>query len=151
MNTLVTFLISEVTSINQWKSVLLRGVYEELDGATAKEQLHLFTEGVKEIINREKEMDVHFIKDNIPAFIQGLKEEKGKDIWLIGGGQLNGLFLKHHLIDEMIISVLPVVLGVGLPLFGNMEMESIFEVKEVKLFESGIVQLIYSKPVDKIN
>lgn len=63
MNKPITILISEITSVNQWKSVLVRGVYEELESATAKEQLHLFTEGVKEIINREKEIDVHFISD----------------------------------------------------------------------------------------
>jgi dihydrofolate reductase len=48
-----------------------------------------------------------------------LKQNEGKDIWLVGGGQINQLFLNANLIDEMIISIQPVVLGEGLPLFGN--------------------------------
>ena len=73
------------------------------------------------------------------------KQEEGKDIWLVGGGQLNSLFLKYHLIDEIIISVLPVVLGTGLTLFGDMEMEVGFDLKGVKSFESGLVQMTYIK------
>lgn len=59
----VTFSVSEIKSVNQWKSVLAYGTFEELEGATAKEQLHLFARGVKEIINLEKVINVHFIKD----------------------------------------------------------------------------------------
>ena len=62
-NKVVSIQISEITSVNQWKSVLVHGIYEELDGVTAKAQLHLFTEGVKELVNREEKMDVHFIGD----------------------------------------------------------------------------------------
>lgn len=88
---------------------------------------------------------VSFVQGDILTFIEQLKQEKGKDIWLVGGGQLNSLFLKHHLIDEIIISVMPVVLGTGLTLFGDMEMEMSFDLKEVQSFKSGVVQMVYTK------
>lgn len=59
----VTFLITEITSVNQWKSVLVHGTFEELSGETAKEQLHQFTKGVKYLVNKEDNMEVQFVSD----------------------------------------------------------------------------------------
>lgn len=54
-----------------------------------------------------------------PKFIEKLKNEEGKDLWLFGGGALNHTFLEHDLIDEMMVFVQPTVLGSGIGLFGN--------------------------------
>jgi dihydrofolate reductase len=40
----------------------------------------------------------------------------GRNVWLVGGGELVGQFLDHDLLDEMIVSVTPVLLGAGAPL-----------------------------------
>lgn len=59
----VSFQVDEVTSLNHWKSVLLHGLFEELQQIDAKYQLHEFAEGVKKVIwEREKE-DPKFIGD----------------------------------------------------------------------------------------
>jgi len=60
---------------------------------------------------------VEFISDNIAAFIKNLKTQDGKDIWLIGGGKLIDEFVKHDLIDKYIITIIPTILGEGIPLF----------------------------------
>lgn len=90
---------------------------------------------------------VAFITRNIPAFVEELKTGDGKDIWLIGGGEINGLLLSHQLIDEIILSIHPVVLGKGVPLFRNTTVPSTWDFLEVKSFSSGLVQLSYAKPV----
>lgn len=100
------------------------------------------------VLSRTERADteqVTFVKGEVLDFVQSLKAQSGKNIWLIGGGQINGLFLKHQLIDEISISMIPVVLGAGLPLFGEVEMESGFELKKVKKYESGLVQLKYAR------
>lgn len=53
------------------------------------------------------------------AAIQLLKAKSLQNIWLVGGGQVNAAFLRLGAIDEMILSVIPVALGKGAPLFAG--------------------------------
>lgn len=86
---------------------------------------------------------VQFISRDITAFVGNLKKGTGKDIWLIGGGLLNGALLEADLIDEMIIHVMPVVLGEGRPLFGGMPMEKVFRLTDTKSHPNGVLKLHY--------
>ncbi|WP_051237934.1 dihydrofolate reductase family protein [Lacticigenium naphthae] len=65
----------------------------------------------------EHTADVTFIRDDPTSFIDALKKQAGKNIWLVGGGQLFSSFLQENLVDELIITVAPVLLGKGIPLF----------------------------------
>ena len=69
--------------------------------------------------------DVKFIYQDIVNFTQNLKSEADKDIWMVGGGNLLYTFLRENLIDELIITVAPVILGEGIPLFkvGNYHLD----------------------------
>ena len=49
---------------------------------------------------------VQFISGDAIAFTEKLKKQNGKDIWLIGGGQVNSLLLSHQLIDRMILTII---------------------------------------------
>ena len=61
-----------------------------------------------------------FVSEDIIPFVKKLKEKSGENIWLVGGGELNNIFIKEDLIDEMIVSITPALLGKGIPLFkGN--------------------------------
>lgn len=51
------------------------------------------------------------------SVMRKLKEEEGSDIWLVGGSELIRHFIKENLIDEYIITMIPVLLGRGIPLF----------------------------------
>ena len=66
-----------------------------------------------------------------------------KDIWLVGGGQLAQTFLREGLLDEIILSTVPVILGEGLSLFGVTEKEIDLSLREARSFRSGIVQTRY--------
>lgn len=88
---------------------------------------------------------VEFISENISEFIQQLKREEGKDIWLIGGARLNTILLNHNLIDEMIITIIPMILGEGIPLFRGVDKDKLFQLSEIKSFEGGVSQAYYRK------
>ena len=85
------------------------------------------------------------IKENASAFLQQLKQEAGKDIWLVGGGRLITDFAENGLIDEMILTVFPILLGEGIPLFLPFQNGSSYTLKENKSYTNGIVQLHYQK------
>ncbi|PYZ94871.1 hypothetical protein CR194_04925 [Salipaludibacillus keqinensis] len=67
----------------------------------------------------EKNEHVQFIQQDIEGFIYQLKSEPGKDIWLIGGGELLTSFLEKELVDEIIMTVAPKIIGEGIPLFNR--------------------------------
>ncbi|KMQ59462.1 hypothetical protein ACM46_20440 [Chryseobacterium angstadtii] len=89
-----------------------------------------------------------FISSGIAEKVAAIKKQDGKDIWLYGGASLIKTFIQLHLIDVYRISVHPVALGNGKPLFE--ELKSRLELKLIKtnVFRSGVVQLIY-EPVNQ--
>ena len=62
---------------------------------------------------------VKFICPNIPDFVNELKKQEGKNIWMVGGGELLYSFLKENAVDELIITIAPTLIGSGIPLFKN--------------------------------
>ncbi|MFB4212241.1 dihydrofolate reductase family protein [Shouchella sp. JSM 1781072] len=58
-----------------------------------------------------------FITNHTRFFISNLKQQDGKAIWLIGGGELLSFCLKENLVDEIIVTVAPKIIGSGIPLF----------------------------------
>ncbi|MCM3764530.1 dihydrofolate reductase family protein [Neobacillus niacini] len=61
--------------------------------------------------------DVKFVNVDLTKFANELKSKDGKNIWIVGGGELLQHFLQEKLIDEIIITVAPTILGSGIPLF----------------------------------
>jgi dihydrofolate reductase len=66
-----------------------------------------------------------------------------KRVWLVGGGQLATSFRRQGLIDEYIVSVMPIILGSGISLFGTTEYRENLDLVECKSYPSGCVQLHY--------
>ena len=95
--------------------------------------------------DRTAEKHVTFLTDDIPAFVGALKKRSGGNIWLLGGGQANTLLLDAGLIDEMILTVVPVVLGEGIPLFAQPGKGSTFSLRGSKTFANGLVQSIHQR------
>ncbi|GAK09162.1 dihydrofolate reductase [Geomicrobium sp. JCM 19038] len=60
---------------------------------------------------------VTFVNDDVSHFIQKLNHEKGNNIWLVGGGELLSHFIREKLIDELIVTIAPRIIGNGIPLF----------------------------------
>ena len=88
------------------------------------------------------------IKDNIAEEINKLKSEPGRDIWLYGGASLITTFINLNLVDEYRLSVHPVILGAGKPLFIDINQRLGLKLVDTRSFSSGVVQLSYH-PINK--
>ena len=86
---------------------------------------------------------VKFIPDDPAEFIRELKNKPGKDIWLVGGGQINTIMLNSYLIDEMIISIHPIILGDGIPLFAGSPVRNDLILTDSLSYPDGLVQVTY--------
>jgi len=86
---------------------------------------------------------VEFVSDAIGPFVSRLREQPGKDIWLMGGGEIIASFLDAQAIDEFVISVAPVFIGEGIPLIARRHRDVPLELRSVERFEDGLVQLHY--------
>jgi len=86
---------------------------------------------------------VEFASGPIGPFVSRLREQPGKNIWLMGGGDLIASFLDEHAIDEFVISVVPVFIGDGIPLVARRHRHVPMELQSSERFEDGLVQLHY--------
>jgi dihydrofolate reductase len=78
------------------------------------------------------------------SFVKYLKQQAGKNIWLIGGGQINTMLLNEKLVDEIRIFIMPVVLNKGIELFEKVPKETKLELIESESYSNGAVQIKYS-------
>jgi dihydrofolate reductase len=84
--------------------------------------------------------------DELPSvLIERLRRQPGKNIWLMGGGELAREFLKADLVDDLEIGVVPVLLGAGIPLFPSGFPERQFELVETKTYSRGLLTLKYKR------
>ncbi|BDD00105.1 dihydrofolate reductase family protein [Persicobacter psychrovividus] len=71
--------------------------------------------------------------------------QREKNVWLLGGGQLVGHCLNHELIDEMMICLIPTIIGGGIPLFPSGVKETGFDLVSSENYPSGVLMLTYKK------
>ncbi len=95
--------------------------------------------------NRFTDSEVSFVSDDIQSLIKELQASGDGDIWLIGGAELVHSFLEQDLIDEFVISVHPILLGAGIPLFRQPFPVRSLQFQSVQSFKSGLVQLSYKR------
>ena len=86
---------------------------------------------------------VEFINGSINSFVRRLKHEKGKNIWMMGGGDIIASFLDEGAIDEFIISIIPIFIGEGIPLIAPRHRHVPLHLHSVKHFTDGVVQVHY--------
>ncbi|GGH27918.1 dihydrofolate reductase [Sphingobacterium alkalisoli] len=84
-----------------------------------------------------------FYTGNLTDLVDRLKSENGKNIYCDGGAEVINELLNHDLIDEFIISIVPVLLGNGTKLFKDGRPEQTLEFVKAKTFETGLTQLYY--------
>jgi dihydrofolate reductase len=76
-------------------------------------------------------------------FVRGLKQLTGKDIMVMGGGDLARSLFEAGVIDEIGFNIHPVLLGSGIPLFHEMTRQINLELIECKPMRSGCVYVLY--------
>lgn len=94
---------------------------------------------------RTNENGVHFYNEDIEELVNHLKSEKGKNIYCDGGAQVVKLLMDKNLIDEYILSVIPIMLGDGKRLFIGGTPRVGLKKMPVKEYSTGLVQLHYVK------
>jgi dihydrofolate reductase len=83
------------------------------------------------------------IKDNIVQEVSKLKQQPGKDLVIFGSPGLTHTFMASDLIDEYRLTVNPVILGQGMPVFKDFKDRSDLKLLNAKTFGSGVVALHY--------
>ncbi len=88
--------------------------------------------------------DVDFVNEPIGTFAKRLRAEAGKDIWMMGGGGLIASFLDEGEIDELIIHVIPIFIGEGIPLIHPRHRSVPLALLSCRPYSDGVVRLHYS-------
>ena len=94
-------------------------------------------------LKESPDKNIEVISENVVEFIRKLKTEKGKDIFVMGGGMLARPLFEAHLIDEVGMNIHPVLLGSGIPLFHEMSHQIDLELIKCKTFKNGCVSVTY--------
>ena len=83
------------------------------------------------------------IGDNYIKEVMEIKNQPGKDIWLFGGASLTASVMNAQLVDELQLSIHPILLGKGKPLFQGLKDWIKFTFIDTKKYSTGLVQLFY--------
>jgi dihydrofolate reductase len=86
-----------------------------------------------------------FYTGNLAELVQRLKSGNGKNIYCDGGAEVINELLRHDLVDEFIISVIPILLGEGVRLFKDGRPEQRLEFVDAKSFGTGLIQVHYRR------
>ena len=86
------------------------------------------------------------VGEPIRKFMRRLRSRPGKDIWMMGGGEIIGSFLDEQEIDEFSIKVIPILIGDGIPLIKPQHRSIPLKLLSTKKFSDGVVQLHYRVP-----
>ena len=92
---------------------------------------------------RAPDPSVQFVNEPIGPFAGKLREKPGKDIWMMGGGEIIASFLDAGQIDEFSIHVIPVFIGEGIPLIAPRRRTVELKLISTRKFVDGVVHLNY--------
>lgn len=105
------------------------------------------TDKVSYVITKQERASIgntHFYNQNLKELVLKLKKQDSKKhIFCDGGAEIVNELLRDKLFDELIISIVPVLLGDGIPLFQDNRPENVLKLIKAKTFKSGLVQLHY--------
>lgn len=94
--------------------------------------------------------DIRFVHGDVrPIHQQMAAAANGKNIWLVGGGELVGQFLDAGLLDELIVTIAAVTLGAGLPLLPRSIITPPLKLLSVQQLGESFAQLRYAVPRNK--
>lgn len=88
---------------------------------------------------------ITFYTDGLEKLVGQLKSEGGKNIYCDGGAEIVNELLRHDLIDEMILSIIPILVGDGIRLFKDGRPEQRLELVNSTVFDTGLTQIHYKR------
>ena len=93
---------------------------------------------------RSRNPDVEFVAGAVGGFARQLRGGEGKNIWLMGGGELVAAFLDEGQIDEFIIHIIPIFIGEGIPLIQPRHRSVPLTLLSSRPYSDGVVRLHYA-------
>lgn len=110
--------------------------------------IYPYNDKISYIITRNKNAqtsieNIQFLAENIIETISSLKDQQGKDIWLVGGGEIISLLLDNDLVDEMIITYIPKILGDGIALFPKIKTMSKWKLLNSQPYNNSVLSVEY--------
>ena len=87
---------------------------------------------------------VEFYSGDLNTLVDVKLAPRFRNIWLVGGAMLCQRFLELGLVDEIRLTIAPVLLGDGLRLFGDLPTEERWDLKNVAAYKNGFVELLYA-------
>ena len=125
--------------------VMGRKTYEVAQRMGGSPDVNVKTYVCSRTIKKASSKKVTFIAEDAATFVRRLKEDKkGKDICVMGGGELAKSLFEADLIDEIGFNIHPVLLGSGIPLFHEMSRQIDLELKECRQLSGGCVLVTYT-------
>ena len=100
---------------------------------------YIFSRTIKKRSNK----NLTFVSEDAADYVRRLKQEKGKDICVLGGGLLAKSLFEADLIDEIGFNIHPVLLGSGIPIFHEMSRQIDLELTKCQQLSNGCVVLTY--------
>jgi dihydrofolate reductase len=95
------------------------------------------------LLPKGKQEHIEVVSDPPEMWAESVRARPGKDIWLVGGGEMVREFLQKKLVNEIGISIHPRLLGDGIPLFAQPYPETELELVRSKAYPSGLLQVFY--------
>ncbi len=98
------------------------------------------------LTNRNLKTDrknIEFYSGDLIKFVNERLKPKFKNVWVVGGPMLIKDFIQLKLADEIRVSILPSILGDGLPFFDHIGQEQALHLKDTKAYKNGMVELCY--------
>jgi dihydrofolate reductase len=86
---------------------------------------------------------VEFYSGDLAQFVNGHLRSTFRTIWFVGGGVVSGECLRLGLADEVRYSILPILIGDGIPFFDKLDRDIALHLAEVKAYKGGTVELCY--------
>ena len=87
--------------------------------------------------------DAQIVGEDAADFVHQLKRQRGKDIGVMGGGDLARALFEADLIDEVTLNIHPVLLGAGVPLFHALSRQVNLKLVEAQTFKNGCLLVTY--------
>jgi dihydrofolate reductase len=94
-------------------------------------------------LDPKRHPDVQIISEDAGTFVRRLKQSEGKDICVMGGGELARSLFDAGAIDEVGFNIHPVLLGSGVPAFLDMARRTQLELLECRRIDGGCVYVTY--------
>jgi len=133
-----------ITSENQHFDTVLMGrktyevgLQEGITNPYPQMQQYLFSQTFQE----SPDPMVELVTTDPLAYVNELKQQPGKDIWLCGGGELAAALFPA--IDGMILKIHPILLGSGIPLFAGAIQLTLLELTQSRIYDNGFMLMHY--------